>query len=221
MSRITWQRSVFAYALALYASGCETSGNDEQPMHARSTDAGLAGASGDSGGGAQSTAHEDEQPPSRNCVETKRDVVRPLSGPGFDAGGNLLGEPQQRYIAHTTEIALQDGKTGRFFELLGPVLAQLDAITLEDGLIGYGLARDPTCDYYRTIGLWTSEEAMYAFAGSGAHVTAMLEVEDIGQSGKVAHWDATPEDMPLTWERAVAELERVDDIFSGYAPSER
>ena len=144
-----------------------------------------------------------------DCQSEGFDVARPLSGSGFDpAQGGLTGTPRASYIVHTTQIFVRPEQQERFFELIGPVVLQLAETP---GLIGYSLASDPKCGDSRTMGVWESEDAIYAFVGSGAHAEAMPHAVDISFTGRTTHWSATAEEVnALDWPAVDAKLRELD-----------
>jgi heme-degrading monooxygenase HmoA len=134
-----------------------------------------------------------------------------MSGPGIDEEGNLIGEPQDTYFVSTTQIYVSEEQTDAFFGLAGKVILQLSETP---GLVGYALGGDDACLVNRTMGIWESEEAMYAFVASGAHAEAMP---------KTAHWTMTGDEVvaltsnwsTASWDEARARLEDVG-YLEGY-----
>jgi quinol monooxygenase YgiN len=144
-----------------------------------------------------------------DCKSEGFEVSRPLAGPGFDPEqGGLTGELQQSYLVHTTQIFVRPEKVDRFYELAGPVLAQLAETP---GLIGYSLAGDKKCGDERTFGVWANEEAMYKFVTTGAHAEAIPHALDVGYTGRVVHWTATAAEInALDWPGVDAKLHALD-----------
>lgn len=130
-------------------------------------------------------------------------VGRPLTGPGLDENG-FVGEPLASYVVHTTQIVYHPEKEADFLQQSGAVMAQLAST---EGIVAYGVALDPTCGDARTLGVWESEEAMYAFAGSGEHVRAMARTHELSAAGRVLHWTASPDEVrALDWDAVKARL---------------
>lgn len=144
-----------------------------------------------------------------DCQSEGFDVGRPLSGPGFDPDqGGLTGTLRESYVVHTTQIFVKPEQEQRFFEIMGPVILQLADTP---GLIGYSLATDPKCGDGRTMGVWESEEAIYAFVGSGAHAEAMPHAVDLSFTGRTTHWTATAAEVnALDWQKVDAKLREID-----------
>lgn len=150
-----------------------------------------------------------------DCPEDTFEQNRPLVGPGIAPGQGLLGERQASYVVHTTQIYARPEKAQAFMEVVGSVIAQLEETP---GLVGYALGTDPACGVARTLGVWASEEAMYRFATSGAHLEAMGQFTDLALTGRVTHWNATPEEVEaLTFDVA---RQRIATVDPGYVAPE-
>jgi quinol monooxygenase YgiN len=133
----------------------------------------------------------------------------PLAGPRFDAGnGGIQGELQPGYVLHTTQIYIKPESAQTFVELAGQVSAEAQKI---DGLVAYSVGSDSGCGVARTMGIWTSEEAMYQLVTSEAHGKAMAMTTALSYTGRVTHWTATAEEAnAYTWDVARARLEGVE-----------
>jgi len=134
----------------------------------------------------------------------------PLAGPGYNPEQGLLGDPQESYVAHSTQLLVPEDRREVFGVLVEPVVAQLDKLTLEDGLVAYSLGGDPKCGFSRTLGIWRDTESMYKFVFSGAHSEVMSETLDVSVTGKVTHWDIAPEELAGVWDEAKVRLDAVE-----------
>lgn len=173
--------------------------------------AGEGGGGAGVGGGVGGDPGEDPYAPLYACEEVGFAEQAPLSGPGYDAETGFVGTPQSSYVVHTTQIYIRPDKQGEFFLAAGKVANQL---ATTEGLVAFAVGTDDGCGVARTMGVWTSEEALYAFVGSGAHADAMAKTADLSFTGRTTHWDATPEDVQsLTWDVARAKLDAVDHQF--------
>jgi heme-degrading monooxygenase HmoA len=144
------------------------------------------------------------------CEELVFAEAKELSGPGYDPTNGFVGTPQASYVVHATQIYYRPEGETEFFQLAGKVAAQL---AQTEGLVAFSLGTDDTCGVARTMGVWASEEALYAFVGSGAHAEAMAKTSDITFSGRTTHWDATPEEVEaLTWDVARDKLEDIEPL---------
>lgn len=142
------------------------------------------------------------------CAETGFAEARPLSGPGLDPEtGELVGAPQASYVAHATQIYPKADKEKDFFGLVGPVLQQLEETP---GLVAYALGSDEGCGVQRTMGIWESEEAMFAFVTSGAHATAMGSTLTVSITGKTTSWTVSADEVAaLDWDVARGKLDAI------------
>ncbi len=149
------------------------------------------------------------------CRDVSFQVFRPLASEHFDPaqGGLLSAAPQASYIVHSTQIFVKEDKMPDFLQTNATVTAQLDQT---EGMIAYSLAGDAGCGDLRTLGIWASEQAMYAFVGSGAHAQAMTQVNELALTGRVTHWTATAEEVnALDWPTAMDKIADVDPL-AGY-----
>ena len=189
-------------ALAMLAA-C---GDDGSSAATGADGAGAGGAQGGAGGGDSGVDLESLY----GCDEAGYQTVRPLAEPSFDAeqSGFLVEPTQSTYLVHTTQIYVPSDKDGEFLKLFGDIAAQLDGL---DGVVAWSAGSDDACGVYRTLGIWESEEAMYAFVGSGAHAVAMSRTTEVSLSGRVTHWEATVEELEqLDYDVARAKLESVE-----------
>lgn len=144
------------------------------------------------------------------CEELGFAEFRPLTGREFDLaqGGFLVDPAQTSYVVHTTQIYVSAEQQGDFLAVFGDVAVQL-ADT--EGLVAWAVSGDEACGVNRTLGVWESEQAMYAFVGSGAHATAMGLTTELSLTGKVTHWEATADEVEaLDWDVARAKLAEVE-----------
>jgi heme-degrading monooxygenase HmoA len=190
---------IFLASAALATSAC----GDDTSADPTGSGGGNGGAAGDGGNGG---TNYDEL---FACEENEFSIDKPVTGPGFDpAQGGIIGEPQDTYVVHATQIYPIPGKETEFLAVAGPVIAQLNET---EGLLAFGLGRDNGCGVSRTMGIWESEEAMYAFVGSGAHAVAMTQSYDVGLTGKTTHWEVTAEELDtLDWDTGRAKLDEIE-----------
>lgn len=183
--------------LMLVAACGDDAANDEG--------AGATGGAGDGGAGGPA-----DYSALYACEEVQFGEAKPLSGPGYDPMTGFVGTPQSSYVVHATQIYLRPEHYDEFYGLAGKVVAQLAST---EGLVAFTIGSDDACGVARTMGVWSSEEALYAFVGSGAHAEAMAKTSALTFTGRTTHWDATPEDVEaLTWDVARAKLEDVDPL---------
>ncbi len=187
--------------LLVIAAGCEDSASDSEGE-------GAAGPSGEGGGSGEQV---DPYEHLYACEDSAFAEAKPLSGPGYDPMTGFTGTPQATYVVSATQIFVKPEKQDAFFAQAGKVVAQLGETP---GLVAFALGGDASCGDSRTIGVWESEDALYEFVGSGAHLTAMQQANDLGFTGRTTHWNATPDEVEaLTWKGAREKLAAVE---SGY-----
>lgn len=161
-----------------------------------------------SGGGDESTGGGIDVDALYDCEEPSFQVIQPLSGPGIDPmTGSLVPPMQESYVLHTTQILVRPEKLEDFLALNMPIFEQLGQT---EGLVGFALGMEPNCGFSRTMGIWESEQAMLAFVTSGAHLQAMARTTEVSVTGRTTSWTATADEMPLTWEMALAALDGVE-----------
>lgn len=163
---------------------------------------------GSSGGADETTGGGIDVDALYDCVDPDFTVIQPLSGPGIDpATGELLAPLQDGYVLHTTQILVKPEKLEEFLALNVPIFEQL---MQTEGLLGFALAQEPNCGFSRTMGVWESEAAMFAFVASGAHAQAMAKTTEVSITGRTTAWSVTADELPLTWELAFAAIADVE-----------
>ncbi len=140
------------------------------------------------------------------CEEPELVIGAPFAGPGYDPMVGLTGTPQSTYVAHTTQVMVRPGAEADFEAAVGQILGQL---ATTEGLVGFSLAIEPGCGFARTLGVWESEQAMYAFVGTGAHAVAMSQTPILTLTGRTTHWEIEAAEIPLAWDLALARIDGV------------
>ena len=143
------------------------------------------------------------------CDETDFTPFGPMNGPGFDPDtGAFLDPHPEGYVIHTTQLIVKPEANDEALQLSGAVFAQLQTTP---GFLGVAVAGSTACSNLRTLGVWESEEAMYAMVGQGAHAQAMARTTAISVTGRVTHWDATAADVEaLDWDVAKAKIDAIE-----------
>lgn len=115
-------------------------------------------------------------------------------GPAVDpATKELALEGGKAYVVSSTYGVPRPGSDGarvtdRYLEVFRGVEQQLGR---ESGLLAMRLGQSQGCGSGRTLAVWRSEEEMYDFVTSDAHLTAMKEADELLQPGyAVTHWEA-------------------------------
>ncbi len=169
---------------------------------------------GGGGGGAAGTGGSGGEPADVEafyaCEEVEFGAARPLSGATFDIDqGGFLTEPtQETFVVHATQIYVKPEQSDRFFQLTGPMFATLPEFP---GNVAWTVGGDDSCLVSRTMGIWESEEALYAFVGSPEHAAAMAETTALSYTGRTTHWTVTKEEAEaLSWDVARAKLDAIE-----------
>ncbi|MET0285900.1 MAG: hypothetical protein ABW352_15570 [Polyangiales bacterium] len=116
----------------------------------------------------------------------------PFMGPGVDQGELKLA-PDHEYVVSTTYGVPNRGADGTrvppaYTAAFGAIQEQLGK---QRGLIAYQLGSSEACGSGRTLAIWESEDAMYDFVVSPAHLAAMMQVNALLEPGyAVAHYNA-------------------------------
>ncbi len=196
--RVVCARAWIAASLAVMAVACEGSAEDDEAEVDEVAEA------ADEGEGIEALY---------DCVDPDL-MASPLAGPGYDPQLGLIGEDAGTYLAHTTQvmIAEDDEALADFDGYIDAIVAQLMET---DGLIAYSLATEPSCGFARTVGVWRDEQAMVAFALSGAHAEAMGQSSRLALTGRVTHWEVASDDLPELWAQALEQIEGVEPTI-GY-----
>jgi hypothetical protein len=128
----------------------------------------------------------------RGVREPDYEPIGPIAGPGVDLTTGKLRAPAPgtTYIVSSTYLALRaDGPAQQAFgELMGPIG---DTLRTQEGLVAFELGTSMSCGTARTLTIWASEEAMYGFVASPAHMAAIARVGEVSRGGSVVtHWTA-------------------------------
>ena len=137
-------------------------------------------------------------------------IFQPFEGPGIDADGEVTATPGEegQFVLATTFLPVRAESQVLFSDTMEPILAALDAEP--PGLVGTSLARTIDASAYRTLSVWESEEAMFAFVLGDAHAVAISRAPNIEVEGeaRAARWRINPQDVPPAWPDVVARLDR-------------
>jgi heme-degrading monooxygenase HmoA len=143
----------------------------------------------------------------RGTLEPDFATFMPLGGPAVDPATGALRPPAAgaSYVISSTYLALRGEPAAQqaFGELMGPISATLQA---QPGLLAIQLAQSMSCGSARTLTVWESEDAMYAFVASPAHVEAMRRVGEVSRGESVVtHWVSSAT-TAATWDEAARQL---------------
>ncbi|HTN92546.1 MAG TPA: antibiotic biosynthesis monooxygenase [Sorangium sp.] len=123
-----------------------------------------------------------------------------LTGPGVDAGTGAL-KPGS-YVISTTYLALKPEMAQKASDLAEPVV---EALFTMEGFVALAAGRSSSCAALRTLTVWESEQDMFAFVGSPAHVRAMGQSSSLSRgTSNVISWEGS--EREATWEEAAKRL---------------
>ena len=131
----------------------------------------------------------------------------PFSGPGYDPDRGLLTEAPGPFLAVVTHTAVKPGQDDAFDAHVEAIEAQLEAAP---GFVGSSLRGEVFGPERWTLTVWTSEAALGAFYGGGAHARAMQDTTEVVEAVYSAGWELQPESVPPSWDEALEALEAVE-----------
>jgi heme-degrading monooxygenase HmoA len=135
----------------------------------------------------------------------------PWAGAAVDpATQELRLEESGPYIVSSTygipQLDSNGAPSERYQRMLGAVQAQLQN---DPGLLAVQLSSSDDCSSGRTLAVWRSEEQMYEFVTSPAHLAVMGAANELLQPGyAVTHWQAASREQ-ISLREAVRQLSAV------------
>ncbi|MEV0097024.1 DUF3291 domain-containing protein [Streptomyces sp. NPDC050738] len=96
----------------------------------------------------------------------------------------------------------------RFFAKAPGIMLQ---IRKAPGAYGVTLRARPLRRTFWTLSVWESKEALYRFAGTGAHRAGVRAVRGLMSDSTFTYWAANTDDVPLGWEEALRRLDEEDE----------
>lgn len=128
-------------------------------------------------------------------------VARPFSRP--PAPPPL---PDETVVVVVTHAELWDDRREAFDDYTSLLVDALDEGRFE-GLIGFSVRKELLGDRVWTMSVWSDEAAIESFTRSPLHRAAMARAGRAIKSMRLRRLRARPEEIPLSWERALAALE--------------
>lgn len=115
-------------------------------------------------------------------------------------------DPDEEYVVLASHIpAKRYAATGALFRGSRAVKRQLASTS---GVIGYSLLARPLRKEYATLSLWSSEEALAAFATSAPHRRLMTELAPEMAPTTFIRWTIRGRDGRPRWRDALQRLQR-------------
>jgi hypothetical protein len=166
---------------------------------------------GAAGAEASPPADPEPKPPAAGAEATAADgcsrgtlgddfQAAPLAGVNVQKGSLIPGD----YLISSTYLQLrgESDRQQRFDELMGPIMADLEA---REGLVAISLGGSASCGAARTLAVWRDEMAMFGFVTGEAHGQAIASVGEVSRGGSiVTHWSGAAGDA--TWQSAAEHL---------------
>jgi hypothetical protein len=150
----------------------------------------------------------DDVAPTRSELKCSAGVIeadlemQPTAGSAVDLSTGELALDDREYIVSSTYgIPKRDPDTDElpasYQALMGQIIQQL---ATQPGLLSLSLGSSTSCGSGRTLAVWESEELMYEFVTSPAHLEAMRTANELLLPGYgVTHWMARgAEEMTLS-----------------------
>jgi len=135
------------------------------------------------------------------------DVAQPFEGPGFSlADGLTAAVPDSgEFIVAATRLVVADGDEP--IALFNDHMTALLAALAEGppGLVGFSVRQNLfSRGGYRTMSVWESQDAMWAFVLSDAHFAAVEDADRIGAEGtKVVQYTIPATELPPRWDTVI------------------
>jgi hypothetical protein len=136
----------------------------------------------------------------------------PLTGPGFDAQGQLIAPLEGDYVVSATVLKLrEDAQVQQDFN--AAVGAMFPDLFQNEGLIGASLGGSTQCGTARTLAIWRDQGAMLRFAGSASHVAGASRIGEFSTIYKTTAVTVGAADVgAVDWEMQRALLREVPDV---------
>lgn len=136
-------------------------------------------------------------------------IAAPLTTPEGDVPN--ASELEGPLIVAVTQARIRPGRSSEFNDHVAAVIASAEAT---EGFVGHSVRLELPGDDRWTLTIWESEEALHAFAYSGAHRTAMQQAGDVVELARSARFEVQPDELPVSWDRALAVLAEEYDLES-------
>ncbi len=142
---------------------------------------------------------------SKEELESDMTTSIELSGPGVDPDTGKL-TPGTYHVA-TTYLALQPGKLDTVLELSGPIIESSFSLP---GFVAMTIVGSESCNTLRTLTVWETEQAMFAFVASPSHARAMAKTSEVSRgSSNTITWDGDVDSV--SWDEAARRLGLEED----------
>lgn len=141
-----------------------------------------------------------------DCVDADFTIDLPLAGPGYDPEAGLI-DPQAQYLVSTTQAMPRPDALQQFGEL---ATAAGMAAAQAPGVVAVSFASEPNCGFARTLTVWRDQASMLSFVVSPEHAAAIDATYDVTLGGRTTHFTIDADQMPVTWDVALAQIADVE-----------
>ena len=133
-------------------------------------------------------------------------VSTPFRGPGYDSQAGVTGTSGETVVVAVTKSVLPEDRAMRslFWDHVEKVEGSLAA---RPGFIGHSKRTVILGDRAWTITVWKDEASLDDFVGSEVHQAAIGEVAGALRAARFVRFEATRQEIPVAWDRALAALE--------------
>ena len=141
------------------------------------------------------------------CFISGCDVATPFRGSGYQSeAGVTIGEGDELIVAITNaELSEDDQLRSVFWGYVKKVERSLDG---RSGFVGYSKRAELLGSEVWTMTVWTDKASLEAFVRSDEHQAAIREALPALSSVRFARFEVGRAEIPVSWERALTELER-------------
>lgn len=131
-----------------------------------------------------------------------------FEGQGYSSEEGLIGiSPDDTLIVTATYLPVSQSGSSLFHAHDDAIEAHL--AQMESGLVGFAVGLKLFAGEYRTLTVWTDEDAMYDFVMSEPHVSAMTDLSKVKKengAATFATWEIKASELPLDWDDVVEHL---------------
>jgi len=136
-------------------------------------------------------------------------LATPFRGPGYEPGKGVIIKNQSTVMVGLTHVVFHDDRTHRpaFWTHVDNVE---DSLTEQPGFVGYSKRNQLFGNEAWTMTVWSDEQSMEDFVLSKDHRTAMRKGMDAIKESRFARFAVNTEQIPLTWEKALQQLDKYE-----------
>jgi len=139
-------------------------------------------------------------------------IATPFQGPGYDGRDSAAAEgPDKLIVAVTNGVLNGDSDArSRFWDHVAKVERSLSE---RQGFVGHSKRKEIFGNEVWTLTVWRDESSLNAFVQSDTHQTAIREAFGAFETARFARFEISRREMPVTWDRALAALEKANRTY--------